>query len=79
MRPNHLESDFRKFNLDIDSTIILQKPKISSYVSEMKKNISAITQCQDISIKSTTTDYLGFVGKSKGICAISTILINLLF
>ena len=62
--------------INIDSTIILQKPKISSYVSEMKKNISAITQCQDISIKSTTTDYLGFVGKSKGICAISTILIK---
>ena len=62
--------------INIDSTIILQKPKIASYIPEMKKNISQIVCCDDISIKSTTTDYLGFIGKSKGICAMSTILVK---
>ncbi len=62
--------------INIDSTVILQKPKISPYIEDMKKNISKIIQCNDISIKSTTTDFLGFIGKSKGICAISTVLIG---
>ena len=62
--------------INIDSTVILQKPTISPFISDIKKNISIITQCHNISIKSTTTDHLGFIGKSKGICAISTILIK---
>ena len=61
---------------NIDSTIILQKPIISPYITDIKNNISTIVQCDDISIKSTTTDFLGFIGKSKGICAISTVLIS---
>ena len=67
----------KKYKLiNIDSTIILQKPRISPYISSIKNNIINITHCNDISIKSTTTDYLGFIGFSKGICAISTILIK---
>lgn len=62
--------------INIDSTIILQKPKISPYILDIKNNISKIIKCDDISIKSTTTDFLGFIGKSKGICAISTALIG---
>ena len=61
--------------INTDSTIILQKPKLSSYIPEIKKKISQITDCKNVSVKSTTTDYLGFVGSSKGICAISTVLI----
>ena len=58
-----------------DSTIILQKPKISKYIPEIRNKICQITDCKNVSVKSTTTDYLGFVGKSEGICAISTVLI----
>tara|TARA_B100000287_G_scaffold302996_1_gene286153 strand:- start:658 stop:1152 length:495 start_codon:yes stop_codon:yes gene_type:complete len=62
---------------NIDCTIVLQKPKLNSYMSDIKKNIANILKLsvQDISIKATTTDYLGFVGKSKGwsVIAISTI------
>ena len=66
----------RKYKIvNTDSTIILQKPKLSSYIPEIKKKISQITDCKNVSVKSTTTDYLGFVGSSKGICAISTVLI----
>tara|TARA_Y100001970_G_C14187957_1_gene833672 strand:- start:1042 stop:1515 length:474 start_codon:yes stop_codon:yes gene_type:complete len=69
-----LEKKYKIIN--IDSTVILQKPKISPFVSDIKKNISKIVHCNAISIKSTTTDFLGFIGKSKGVCAISTILIS---
>ena len=63
--------------LNIDSTIILQKPKIENYLSEIRKNISSILEIDDkvVSIKATTTDYLGYVGKSKGwsVMSIATI------
>ena len=61
--------------VNTDSTIILQKPKISAYIPKIKKKISQITDCNNVSVKSTTTDYLGFVGNSMGICAISNVLI----
>ena len=63
--------------INIDSTIILQKPKLSSYIFDIKKNISNILSLNenDISIKATTTDHLGYIGESKGwsVIAISTI------
>ena len=62
---------------NIDCTIVLQKPKLSSYIVDIKKNIANILNVNgmDISIKATTTDYLGYIGKSKGwsVIAISTI------
>ena len=64
--------------LNIDSTIILQKPKIENYLSEIRKNISSILEIDDkvVSIKATTTDYLGYVGKSKGWSVMSIATIN---
>ena len=64
--------------INIDSTIILQTPKLSSYVQLMRKNISDalginITQ---ISIKATTTDKLGFIGDGQGLAAESICLIK---
>ena len=63
---------------NIDSTIILQKPRIENYLPEIRKNISNILDIdyKVVSIKATTTDYLGFVGKSKGwsVMSIATIL-----
>ena len=62
---------------NIDCTIVLQKPKLNSYREDIKKNISKILSLNenDISIKATTTDHLGYIGKSKGwsVIAISTI------
>ena len=62
---------------NIDCTIVLQKPKLSSYVADIKKNIANILNVNqdNISIKATTTDYLGFIGESKGwsVIAVSTI------
>ena len=56
---------------NIDITIILQKPAISKYINTMKKNVSNIvnTDSNNISIKATTTDKLGYIGNNNGIAA----------
>ena len=63
---------------NIDSTIILQKPRIENYLPEIRKNISKILDIdyKVVSIKATTTDYLGYVGKSKGWSVMSIATIN---
>ena len=63
---------------NIDATIILQKPKLSSYIPAMKQNIAKALNIDStlISIKATTTDYLGFIGKEQGIACLSICLIN---
>jgi 2-C-methyl-D-erythritol 2,4-cyclodiphosphate synthase len=63
---------------NIDSTIILQKPRIENYLLEIRKNISSILDIdyKVVSIKATTTDYLGYVGKSKGWSVMSIATIN---
>ena len=65
------------FISNIDCTIVLQKPKLSSYIVGIKKNIANILELSEknISIKATTTDHLGYIGKSKGwsVIVVSTI------
>ena len=59
--------------VNIDSTIILQLPIIKPYIKEMKTTFP----CEwPISIKATTTDHLGFIGKQKGIAVITTCLLE---
>ena len=63
---------------NIDSTICLERPKISSYIPRMK---DAIAKCMRIdkkliSIKATTTEKLSFVGREEGVSAYATILIT---
>ncbi|OFY14841.1 MAG: 2-C-methyl-D-erythritol 2,4-cyclodiphosphate synthase [Bacteroidetes bacterium GWF2_29_10] len=62
---------------NIDSTICLQKPKISTYIPLMQKCLAEILSISedDISIKATTTEKLGFVGKEEGISAYAVVLI----
>jgi len=53
---------------NIDSTIIIQKPKLEEYIPQMKYNLAYSMQIDEskVSVKATTTDYLGFVGDSSG-------------
>lgn len=64
--------------VNIDSTICLEKPKIASYIPEMKGVISIIvgTSPEDISIKATTTEKLGFTGREEGIFALAVVLLS---
>jgi len=66
--------------LNIDSTIILEKPKLSSYLSQMKLNITNILPISgaDISIKATTADQLGFIGLEQGISSQAVCLVKLI-
>lgn len=63
--------------VNIDSTLCLQEPKIKPYVSEMQQTIAGITgkTVKDVSIKATTTESMGFVGKEKGVVAYATVLL----
>lgn len=62
---------------NVDVTICAQAPKLSPYIEEMRKVVAGIlrldTDC--VSIKATTTEHLGFVGRKEGISAIATCLI----
>lgn len=62
---------------NIDNTICLQRPKIKDFIPEMAKILSSVMKISidDISIKATTTEKLGFVGREEGISAYSTVLI----
>lgn len=63
---------------NIDSTICLQQPKIAAYIPKMKSRLAEVLQIpeSEISIKATTTEKLGFVGKGKGISAYAVALIE---
>jgi 2-C-methyl-D-erythritol 2,4-cyclodiphosphate synthase len=64
--------------INIDSTVCLEKPKISSFIPEMRPLISAVveTEPDDITIKATTTEKLGFTGREEGIIAIAVVLLS---
>ena len=64
--------------VNIDSTVCLQAPKIRTYVSLMQQTISQILGLdeKDVSIKATTTEKLGFVGREEGVIAYATILVS---
>ena len=57
--------------VNIDATIILQKPKIAHFVAEMKTNISKILDIDEgrVNIKATTEEHLGFTGRGEGVSA----------
>jgi len=64
--------------VNVDSTLSLQSPKIKPYVAQMQKTIAALLAVteKDISIKATTTEQLGFVGREEGLMASATVLLR---
>ena len=62
---------------NIDATICAEHPKINPYIPEMQNVLSLVMQIspEDISIKATTNEKLGFVGREEGISAYATALI----
>lgn len=64
--------------VNIDSTLCLQAPKIKNYVPQMQSVIAAILQLpvNAVSIKATTTEKMGFVGREEGLVAYATLLLE---
>jgi 2-C-methyl-D-erythritol 2,4-cyclodiphosphate synthase len=64
--------------INIDATIVLQQPRISPYITGMRKNIAQTvkTGIENISVKSTTTEGLGFTGTGDGIAAQAVVLLG---
>jgi 2-C-methyl-D-erythritol 4-phosphate cytidylyltransferase/2-C-methyl-D-erythritol 2,4-cyclodiphosphate synthase len=70
------EKNMRLGNGDI--TIICQQPKLASYLSTMQDNLAAVcdTAADDINIKATTTEKMGFAGRGEGISAHAVVLLR---
>jgi 2-C-methyl-D-erythritol 2,4-cyclodiphosphate synthase len=62
---------------NIDSVVSAQKPKLAPYIEDMRKVISTLVdiEIENVSVKATTTEKLGFVGREEGITAFSTVLV----
>lgn len=64
--------------VNLDTTIVLQNPKISSYVPEMIKTLAEVLKTDEsrISIKAKTSEKLGFIGREEGISAYAVVLLQ---
>jgi 2-C-methyl-D-erythritol 2,4-cyclodiphosphate synthase len=70
------EKGFRVINADC--TVCLETPKISPYINEMKSTIAGLllTEPDNISVKATTTEKMGFTGRGEGVVAMAVVLIE---
>jgi 2-C-methyl-D-erythritol 2,4-cyclodiphosphate synthase len=63
--------------VNIDSIVIMQKPKIASYIDKMRERISEVLEIpfENVGVKATTEEYLGFTGSGEGVKALSNCLL----
>ena len=64
--------------VNIDSSLCLEAPKVMKHAAEMKKVIAEILEISpsDVSIKATTGEKLGFVGREEGVVAFASVLLH---
>lgn len=64
--------------LNIDSTILAERPKLAPFIPKMKEILSSTLKIptESISIKATTTERMGFIGRQEGIAAIAVVLLE---
>jgi 2-C-methyl-D-erythritol 2,4-cyclodiphosphate synthase len=69
------EQGWRIGNIDI--TLMLQKPKLAPYILEMRKMLASVLDLdlECVSVKATTTEKLGFIGREEGIATFASILL----
>jgi 2-C-methyl-D-erythritol 2,4-cyclodiphosphate synthase len=70
------KANFRIVN--IDSTVCLERPKISPYMETMRNSIAVIAgiEVSCVSVKATTTEKMGFIGREEGLAAYATVLVE---
>ena len=70
------EQNSRLINADI--TIIAQAPKLANYISAMKENLAQdlVVKADQINIKATTTEKLGYIGREEGIAVHAVVLLT---
>ena len=70
------ETGYRLGNLDV--TVIDQRPKLAPYINQMRQNLAAAlrTELQNVSVKATTEERLGFTGSGEGIAAHAVCLLE---
>ena len=70
------EAGYRLGNLDV--TVIAQRPKLAPYIGQMRQNLAAAlrTELQNVSVKATTEEHLGFTGSGEGIAAHAVCLLE---
>lgn len=64
--------------VNCDSTVVLQQPKLSRYIPEIRNSIASIlnSEIDRVSVKATTSEHLGFVGREEGVEAFAAVLIQ---
>lgn len=63
---------------NVDSTVVLQKPRLSPYIDQMTERIAAAMRLprSAVNVKATTTEWLGFTGREEGIAAYAVALVE---
>jgi 2-C-methyl-D-erythritol 2,4-cyclodiphosphate synthase len=64
--------------VNVDATVCLEAPKIKKYIPQMQQIIASILkiEIEDVSIKATTTETMGFIGRKEGVMAQAVILLQ---
>ncbi len=64
--------------VNVDSSLCLERPKIKPHIPSMQQTIATLlgTEPSDVSIKATTTEKMGFVGREEGLVAYATVLLQ---
>ena len=62
----------------LDATIVAERPRLRPYIGDMRTALAEALQieCEFVSVKATTTDHLGFVGREEGICCFAVVTIS---
>ncbi|WP_239256326.1 2-C-methyl-D-erythritol 2,4-cyclodiphosphate synthase [Listeria ilorinensis] len=63
---------------NIDCTIIAEKPKMAPYIEQMKERIAVLLHAtpEQVNVKATTTERLGFTGREEGIASLAAVLLE---
>lgn len=64
--------------VNADATVVAEEPKLGKYISDIRKHIATTLECEQnqISVKATTNEKMGFIGREEGIAVHATVLLR---